>query len=701
MNKRFLLYFLTLIIFKNVIAQLSTTHYLPPIYCKVDPKGAIGALELFISTPSDSSFYVKIYSGTNPNAIDSIPISSSTSAKYSLGKALNAKNLITEAGQLNTPLDNGGLTLKAVSPFFANIRGHSVNQGFSLTSKGKAALGTSFRTGHMLQGSHYTKDNKGLFSNFISVMATKNNTKLRFSDFKKGVEFYGLDYTGKIKTMRTSVPLDVVLDEGQSFVIAQHGEDFDFKDENKSFGSLVTSNKPIAVSIGSILATSPAGGAADVGLDQIVPVTGVGTEYILMRGQGGNTLERPVIVATEDRTTLKINGTEHPRTLSAGESLILNGSSFSKAHNLHLESSAPIYVYQTTAGSSSAATCGLNFVPPLNECASANSTFIPNTHFASGHVYLNIAAKTFAPINIIDAKINKKLITLESEKSNIANPLKRKWVTYKYLIPKSVTDIGVISDEAINVSMTVESHVIGAAGYFSGFTPNPIIVAVGGKSAFYQNKELKLKLKQYKSFDHFKWYYNGKFLTETKKPELMIHKTGEYSVAGIDRSCSHKEFMSSPFYLDELKKIELEEVEDLFSEETDEELEIAIKNNDSKPILVNLNYVYDKAELVEESIPLLDNIVSILKKHKDIKIRILAHTDCKGSDSYNLKLSQLRADYVKNYIISQGIAGERLEAKGMGESSPLPLAACDCEKNQCSETQLALNRRSEFVIISE
>jgi len=709
MNKYLLLYLFFFITIKNTYAQLSTLHYLPPIYEKKEAVGSFGEVSLFISTPSDASFYVKIYQGFEKEAIDSIKVSSSLSGIFHMGNSKGGGKLlgiITKASDLNTPLKTVGLRLEGEKPFFVNMRGHSKRQGFSLTSKGTAALGTSFRTGHMLQGNLYQGGIEKRLANFISVMATQNNTKIRFSNFKTGVEFYGLEYSNNAKTSRTSNDINVTLDQGESFVIAQHGDDFDKKDENKAFGILVTSSKPITVSVGSNLAASPLKSANyyktsgfDVGLDQIVPITGVGKEYILMKGQGNNLLERPVIVATKDGTKLKINGSDSKNTLDAGETLVLDGKTFSNKGNLHLLSNHPIYVYQTTAGAEKGQTCGLNFVPPLNECASANYTYIPSTHYIGENAFLNIVAKTHTPIKIINAKTKKVLATLSSHTSNLDQHLTLEWASYKYHIPESVDDIAIKSDEAINVSMTVQSDAIGAAGYYSGFTPTPIIIPEGGKGAFYKNKELKLKLKQYEGFVSFKWYHNGTFLTETQQPQLMIYKTGTYTVAGIDKSCSDKEFMSSPFYLEELKEVEVTDVEDLFSEETHEELELAIKNDDISPILVNLNYVYNKAELVEESFPLLDNVIAILKKYENVRIQILAHTDCKGSDKYNLDLSQRRAEYVKNYMVSHGIKDSRLEAKGMGERSPLEFASCDCDKEKCSETTLALNRRSEFVII--
>jgi len=251
------------------------------------------------------------------------------------------------------------------------------------------------------------------------------------------------------------------------------------------------------------------------------------------------------------------------------------------------------------------------------------------------------------------------------------------------------------------VSMTVQSGAIGAGAYFSGFTPSPILVPRGGIAAYYKKGSIDFDLKQYKKFRIFKWYKDGKLIQETKTPHLTnITEFGEYYVVGVDKSCPKHMFKSNTIKIQGIKEVVLEDVQDLFTDEVDHELEKAIIDDKADPvILVNLNYEYNKAELVKESIPVMEEIITILKKHKEIKINILAHTDCKGSADYNLALSQKRADYVMNHMIEEGISADRLKAIGMGEGSPLKMTECDCDKNACTEAQLALNRRSEFVII--
>ena len=99
---------------------------------------------------------------------------------------------------------------------------------------------------------------------------------------------------------------------------------------------------------------------------------------------------------------------------------------------------------------------------------------------------------------------------------------------------------------------------------------------------------------------------------------------------------------------------------------------------------------YDRADLGASAQANLDKLVNVLNKYPDTNIQVLGHTDSKGSDEYNLGLSERRANAVVNYLRTHNIAGTRLSAKGMGEADPI--AANDTEENR------ALNRRVEFVI---
>ncbi len=91
----------------------------------------------------------------------------------------------------------------------------------------------------------------------------------------------------------------------------------------------------------------------------------------------------------------------------------------------------------------------------------------------------------------------------------------------------------------------------------------------------------------------------------------------------------------------------------------------------SKPnILENIFYDFDKATLRPESKTALDELVNMLRDNPNITIEMASHTDRHGTDEYNIDLSQRRAKSVVDYLIESGIAADRLQAQGYGESRP-------------------------------
>jgi len=90
-----------------------------------------------------------------------------------------------------------------------------------------------------------------------------------------------------------------------------------------------------------------------------------------------------------------------------------------------------------------------------------------------------------------------------------------------------------------------------------------------------------------------------------------------------------------------------------------------------KLTLEGVNFSTDSSGLLPESIAILDGAAATLKEWGEVKIEVAGHTDSVGTDAYNLRLSQRRADTVRAYLIEKGIAADRLFAKGYGESSPV------------------------------
>ncbi len=98
---------------------------------------------------------------------------------------------------------------------------------------------------------------------------------------------------------------------------------------------------------------------------------------------------------------------------------------------------------------------------------------------------------------------------------------------------------------------------------------------------------------------------------------------------------------------------------------------------------------FDKTDIRPDALPLLNEVVDILKEHESTRLEIQGHTDSVGPQGYNLKLSQRRAEVVREYLIAHGISPDRLIAKGYGESDPI--ASNDTPEGR------ARNRRVIFV----
>jgi outer membrane protein OmpA-like peptidoglycan-associated protein len=136
-------------------------------------------------------------------------------------------------------------------------------------------------------------------------------------------------------------------------------------------------------------------------------------------------------------------------------------------------------------------------------------------------------------------------------------------------------------------------------------------------------------------------------------------------------------------------------------------------------LIVNLFYDFDKATLRPESQTALDELVKMLEENPNVTIELSAHTDYKGSEQYNERLSQRRAESVVNYLIEHGIAKDRLTPKGYGKQKPKTVKRKLTEKypflkegdilteeyvknlkdeeqqEQCNQ----LNRRTEFTVL--
>jgi gliding motility-associated-like protein len=459
--------FLNLSVFRNTLvfvfsfhitssyAQLDVKHYIPPMHARVSP----GTHYLVLGTPVSSTFNVTVRDGAG-NLLTTIPISSAASSTTIIGSDYTSP-LMVAYNSLNTVLSSGkGLILTASEPFYANIRVKVTNQAGSLTSKGeKASKGKDFRVGHMFNNAGASSDK----SNFFSFMATENNTTVVVSDIRGGVVL-----EGKAPGITSFI---VQLNQGQSYVLTNYLDNaIATNNSNGLNGTHITANKDIVVNCGTWLGGNALNGTSatgsfengkDIGIDQIVPVEQIGTEYVLIKGFGVDN-ERTVVVASADNTQLFINGNTTPlATLNAGDYHVIYGTSFSTNNNLYLKSTEPVFVTQTINGSDGYTydnehCAGMNFIPPLT-CTGEKKVNIPNVQFI-GTAYIQIIADAGAVI-----QVNGNVIGGAQAVQGTGN-----YVTYS--VSGYSGDVQIVSTLPVRVALINVSGNVGSAGYFSGFS---------------------------------------------------------------------------------------------------------------------------------------------------------------------------------------------------------------------------------------
>jgi len=105
-----------------------------------------------------------------------------------------------------------------------------------------------------------------------------------------------------------------------------------------------------------------------------------------------------------------------------------------------------------------------------------------------------------------------------------------------------------------------------------------------------------------------------------------------------------------------------------------------------------IHFDFNKSNIRKDAQPILDDVATILKNNPQVKrMRIESHTDAIGTEAYNMKLSERRANSTKDYLVNKGIDASRLEAVGYGKTRPIAT-------NKTAAGR-AMNRRSEFNVL--
>ena len=188
-----------------------------------------------------------------------------------------------------------------------------------------------------------------------------------------------------------------------------------------------------------------------------------------------------------------------------------------------------------------------------------------------------------------------------------------------------------------------------------------------------------------------------KLIDETGKivAETTSNLNGEYELE-VDCNKKYTILGSKVDYKDDMKELTTDDDADKVHE-IDLYLEPLIIEDQ---IVINpIFFDFDKWDIRTDAEYELENIVDVMRAHPNMKIKIESHTDSRGSDRYNMKLSDRRAKSTKDYILSRGIDPDRIiSAIGYGETQLLN----ECSNGvKCTKEQHQLNRRSYFIIVEK
>jgi outer membrane protein OmpA-like peptidoglycan-associated protein len=112
--------------------------------------------------------------------------------------------------------------------------------------------------------------------------------------------------------------------------------------------------------------------------------------------------------------------------------------------------------------------------------------------------------------------------------------------------------------------------------------------------------------------------------------------------------------------------------------------------------LNNIYYDFDKFNIRKDAEPELSKVLNFMKATPNVSVELRSHTDSRGKATYNMWLSEKRAQSAQNYLLKQGAEKERLTAKGFGET--LLLNKC-ADGVKCTREEHQLNRRTEFKVV--
>lgn len=172
--------------------------------------------------------------------------------------------------------------------------------------------------------------------------------------------------------------------------------------------------------------------------------------------------------------------------------------------------------------------------------------------------------------------------------------------------------------------------------------------------------------------------------------------TGDEPVAFLLEEADYKINGNKEGYWPSIETLKLDEIT---NSEADTIVKVLIMRPVNRATVENVYFAFDMNDIREMYQDEMDTVIALMNKYEELIVKIDGHTDSKGSDSYNMALSERRANAAKEYIVEQGIDPERILTEGFGETKPI--APNENPDGSDNEAGRAKNRRVEFKLLND
>ena len=309
---------------------------------------------------------------------------------------INIPDNVVESNNVGNVERNKGLIIRSDFPIKAAYLVNNRNNKIILSIKGTASLGKAFRVVTPTRIS----DGDGGERQFVSVMASEDNTQVNFSDSPYALQ-------------GVTLPLTITLNRGETYMLkTQEGSAAELQGP---LGMLITSDKPITVNTGCQHMEARGTTSREGGMDQAIPFERLGTEYVCIRGGINAVQDYVIVMGVENNTNIFLDGNPNPiAKIDAGTAFEVDiTGNLGDPH--YIRANKPIYAYHIT-GLGGGGEFGMSILPPINPYTCVGSKYSEFLRFGgiANHAYAIVPNAGLA-----DLRLNGNLYTVNS----VANPV--------------------------------------------------------------------------------------------------------------------------------------------------------------------------------------------------------------------------------------------------------------------------------------